>query len=100
MAKTAQLSSQRDDANQIKTALDAARSGGASVPQLAYAHELAEKHGLPATTAEIRTHIRNVIPDPCESPTEIGKVVILGIASGIATHCILRAFNMRKKHHA
>jgi hypothetical protein len=88
-----------NDAQQIQTALVAARMGGASVRQLADAHELAEKHQLHATTAEIRTHIRNVIPDPTNGAIPIGKTLVLGVGSGILAHFLLRFFKFRKAHH-
>jgi len=87
------------DAQQIQTALVAARNGGASVQQLTDAHELAEKHQLHATTAEIRSHIRNVIPDPSNGAIPIGKTLVLGIGSGILTHVLLRFLQFRKAHH-
>ena len=92
-------SSRGNDAHQIQTALVAARNGGASVQQLADAHELAEKHNLPSTTAEIRKHLRNVIPDPDNGAIPIGKTIALGVGSGILTHFLLRLLSMRKAHH-
>lgn len=88
-----------NDAHQIQTALIAARNGGASVQQLADAHELAEKHQLHAATAEIRSHIRNVIPDPTNGAIPVGKTLALGIGSGILTHFLLSFLKLRKAHH-
>lgn len=88
-----------NDAQQIQTALVAARNGGASVQQLADAHELAEKHQLHATTAEIRSHIRNVIPDPSNGAIPVGKTIALGIGSGVITHFLLRFLKLKKPHH-
>ncbi len=79
----------------IRTALAAARCGGASVPQLAVAHELSEKHGLHNTTAEIRTHLRNLIPDPSNHPIAVAKSLALGVSAGILTHFLLRLSRLR-----
>jgi hypothetical protein len=80
----------------IRVALDAARSGGASVSQLAVAHQLAEKHQLPTVTAEMRTHLRNLIPDPQNGALAVGKTVALGVTAGVLTHLFLRAVSLRR----
>ena len=86
------LNQTQDDVATMRTALDAARHGGASVDQLAHAHELAEKHRLPTVTQELRRHIRHLIPDPDFEAKRFDtiKILILGVTSGICTHLLLR----------
>jgi hypothetical protein len=84
----------------IRTALVAARRGGASISQLAIAHGLAEKHQLANATVEIRTHLRNLIPDPNNGWMSIGKIIGLGMTSGMLTHFLLRAVSLRSKGFA
>ena len=80
-----------DDAHrQIRTALNAARAGGATLNQLADAHKVSEEHGLHHCTAEIREHMRRHIPDPNRSHVAVGRSVALGILSGVITHYLLR----------
>jgi hypothetical protein len=86
------------DAEEIRSVLAHARNGGASMSSLARAHELAEVNHLPFATAEIRQHMRDLIPDPDDHPRETLKAIVLGVASGIATHLILRA--SKQKGHA
>jgi hypothetical protein len=94
------MNEQEKDRSTIAVALVAARSGGASVPQLARAHELAEKHGLHNTTAEIRGHLRNIIPDPNSSAFAYGRSLVIGVSAGFITHFLLRITTMRRAGHA
>jgi hypothetical protein len=87
-------------AEQIQTAITAARSGGASIHQLAEAHELAQDLQLYHAVAEIRYHLRRLIPDPDNSLPGIGRAVILGVLGGILTHFTLRVMDLRRAGHA
>jgi len=88
------------DVATMRAALDAARQGGASVSQLAHAHELAEKHHLPTVTAELRAHLRHVIPDPMNGHLPTARMICLGVISGVVTHLVLRLSSLRRKGSA
>jgi hypothetical protein len=89
------MNQQLQDAQQIGKALEAGRRGGASVTQLAIAHELAEKHGLSGATAELRRYIRNAIPDPENGAVALGRTIGLGVLAGLMTHVTLRLSRLR-----
>jgi hypothetical protein len=86
-----------EEAAKIQTALTAARRGGASVSQLAEAHELAEKHQLAAVTADLRRHLRNLIPDPNNGRMSVSRSFTIGVASGLMTWILVWAFTHRKQ---
>lgn len=78
------------DASTIRTALVAARQGGASCRQIVEAIELAEKHRIPGTTAELRSQLHRMTMDPGDHSLATGKMLMLGVTAGILTNFILR----------
>ena len=75
---------------EVKSTLDLARAGRATLTQLAVAHDLASGAELCGCLGELRAHIRHMV-----SPTPIhvtGKDLAAGVVSGIFTHLILRDF--------
>lgn len=75
----------RAQVDQVRAALDAARSGSGSLSQLATAHDLAAGSGLPSCAAELRSHMRRrLTPD-----SGIARDVVLGLATGVLTHHLL-----------
>jgi hypothetical protein len=75
------------EAAQVKSTLALARSGRATLVQLALAHELASGSGLNGTLGELREHMRRMIsPPPLH---ESSKHIVLGVISGIITHYAL-----------
>lgn len=74
----------------IQAALHAGRKRGASLPQLMTAHGLAEKHQLAWCVAELRKHIRTVIPDPENSASGMLQRIGFGMFTGILTFFLLR----------
>lgn len=81
----------------VTAALTAARNGGASLNQLMAAHQIAEKYQLPHTTAEIRQHVRTMIPD-ARTHISATRGILLGIVSGVFTNYVLKAVE-RLPHH-
>jgi hypothetical protein len=79
------------DTDLITDVLCHARAGGATLPQLVDAHELAEKYQMPAVLAELRAHIRAHVPDPSNGKVAIGRSLILGVIAGLATSALLKA---------
>jgi hypothetical protein len=78
---------------EVKSALDLARAGRATLVQLAVAHDLASDAALNGCLGELRTHIRHMVsPTPIHAgPVALtGKDLALGVVSGIFTHLILR----------
>jgi hypothetical protein len=94
------MGEQEKDRSTIAVALVAARRGGASVSQLSNAHELAEKYQLHNTTAEIRTHLRNLIPDPNDGAFALGRSLVVGVGAGVLTHFLLRLTHFRRAGNA
>lgn len=84
------MSEVEKDASTIRTALVAARRGGASVRQVVEALEIAEKHRIPGTIAELRSRLHSMTMDPCERDLAVGKMLMFGVTAGILTHFILR----------
>ncbi len=80
---------------QVKEALACARSGCATLPQLALAHEAAAGAGLTSVVGELREHVRRLVPGPVMR-TE-AKALGLGILSGMLTHFLLRSFEKQAK---
>ena len=75
-------------ADAVKSTLDLARSGRATLVQLAVAHDLASGASLNGCLGELRSHIRGMVsPAPLHGTT---KDLALGVVSGIFTHVILR----------
>lgn len=74
----------------IQRALYDARTGRATLKQLAHAHDVCETHSdshqLSATIGELREHIRTLTPAP---PSKAIKSIILGTISGIITWSLL-----------
>jgi hypothetical protein len=87
----------QEEATKIQTALTAARRGGASVSQLAEAHTLAEKHQLANVTADLRRHLRALIPDPNNGRVSVSRSFTIGVASGLMTWILVWAFTHRKQ---
>ncbi len=77
------------EVRKVQEALKAARTGGATLNQLSEAHAYAEKMGVPFATAELRKHMRAMLPDLESSRLSTSRGVCLGIISGIITHIIL-----------
>lgn len=80
----------RPEALVVRKALDDARSGQATLTQLAHAHDLAEDGCLSGCLGELRQHIRNHTPEPVSSPIKsaIGDLII-GAFAGVLTHHML-----------
>lgn len=79
----------------LRKALDAAREDGASLAQLMEAHQIAEKHKLVYVVAELRQHVRHMIPDKRLHISTTNNV-LLGIVSGVFTHYMLKAIEHRR----
>lgn len=78
----------KSEASEIQKTLDLARSGKATLAQLAVAHDLAVSGTLNNCLGEIRAHIRRQVSSP---PWHMeGKEILLGVASGFITHFLLR----------
>jgi hypothetical protein len=75
----------------LHSTLDAARRGGATLVGLAQAHEIAVDHKLHSVIAELRRHIRSMVPDPNDGRTRSARDILLGVGSGIVTHYALKA---------
>ncbi len=76
------------EVTKIKDTLDLARSGRATLTQLAVAHDLASGASLNGCLGELRSHIRHAVsPAPLHGAT---KDIALGVVSGIFTHILLR----------
>jgi len=73
---------------EIQKILVEARAGRATLPQLALAHELATGANLNGTLGELREHIRRATPRP--PLRDEARAILLGIASGVFTHLLLR----------
>lgn len=72
----------------IRRAVDAGRTGSATITLLAQAHDIASRHNMLATVEELRRHIYALLPHPGPSPLSrkaIFYTIILGLISGIAT---------------
>jgi hypothetical protein len=82
----------------VKTTLDHAREGKATLCQLAAAHDLANGANLNGTLGELREHMRRMVPAP---PMKMeAKAVVLGIVSGVLTHYLLNGVPTGEdKHH-
>jgi hypothetical protein len=79
---------------QVRKALDAARADGASLAQLMAAHQIAEKWKLVHVVAELRQHVRHMIPDKRLHISTTNNI-LLGIVSGVFTHYLLKAMEKR-----
>lgn len=77
------------EAQAVWTTLKAARAGGATLDELFTAHRLAEKGGVPAALAEIRTHIRNHLPNGKARLVGVG----IGVVAGLLTNALLNLFD-------
>jgi hypothetical protein len=75
-------------AAEIRQILDLARDGSATLSQLGLAHDMAADLGLVATAGELRGYIRHKITPPASATT--GRDLMLGVASGMLTHHLLR----------
>lgn len=75
--------------SQLKDTMARARGGRASLTNLAAAHSLCEKAGLPGCAAELRAHVRAVAADHHEPHRTAGKDIFTGVVSGIVTHVLL-----------
>ncbi len=84
------------DLQTIQAALHAGRRKGASLPQLMKAHELAEKHQLSWCVAELRKHIRAVIPNPDRSTDGMIHRIGFGMFTGVLTFFLLRYLTNEK----
>jgi hypothetical protein len=81
----------KSEASEIQKTLDLARSGKATLAQLAVAHDLAVNGTLNSCIGEIRAHIRRTVTPP---PWHMeGKEILLGVASGFLTHFLLRKWS-------
>jgi hypothetical protein len=75
-------------AAEIRQILDLARNGSATLAQLGLAHDQAIELGFAATAGELRGYIRHKITPPTFATT--GRDLMLGVASGMLTHHLLR----------
>jgi len=82
--------------DQIQEALCAARRGGASIPQLVKAHELAQRHQASWSVAELRTHLRHLIPDPTNGAIPLGRTMGIGMMTGLLTFFVIRYLTKRE----
>jgi hypothetical protein len=73
---------------EIQKALTQARTGRATLSQLAHAHDLAEDACLNGTLGELREHIRAATPRPVFRME--GRDILLGVISGVFTHLLLK----------
>ncbi len=78
----------KDEASEIRRILDLARDGRASLKELGTAHDLAESAGLTATAGELRGYVRHKVSPRVTA--DIGHHLVLGIASGMITHHLLK----------
>jgi hypothetical protein len=81
-----------EQATQLQHTITIAREGRATLPQLADAHELAQRARLPGCAAELRAHIRAVAADR-DAPIAARPVhhdVALGVISGLMTHVLIK----------
>lgn len=74
-------------AQEIRTALDDARAGHASIVRLARAYESATGLGLSGCSCELRMHMLDKL-NPI--PHRAGRDVALGVLSGFLTHALLK----------
>lgn len=72
----------------LRETLSRARSGRATLGEVAAAHDLAAAAGLAGTSAELREHLRRRI-DPARARS-VSRDVLLGVASGALTHYLLK----------
>jgi hypothetical protein len=75
------------EASRIQETLSLARRGGATMSQLADAHDRVLGTPLVGTLEELRTHIRRMVARPVLH--EVPKHIALGMVSGVLTHCLL-----------
>lgn len=74
-------------AQEIRAVLDDARTGRASIVQLAQAYESATTRGLSGCSNELRTHMLDKLSPV---PHRAGRDVALGVLSGFLTHALLK----------
>jgi hypothetical protein len=72
----------------LRSTLDRARSGGATLGELGQACDLAARSGLPGCSAELRQHLARQAGS--EPPRRVARDVVLGVATGALTHYLLR----------
>jgi len=82
----------QNEVSRLRDTIASARGGRASLTELASAHEIAERAGLPGCAAELRSHIRAVAADH-HAPDQwnIGRDVATGVVSGVITTLLLGA---------
>lgn len=74
-------------AAQLRSTLDEARAGRATVADLGAAHDLAASAGLAGCSGELRQHL---LAKLAPSSASASRDVVLGIATGALTHYLLR----------
>ncbi len=78
----------KEEASQVSAALARARAGRASAAELGAALDLAAAGGLPGCAGELRGHLlKKLGAGPARG---VGRDVAIGLATGAATHFILR----------
>lgn len=80
---------------EVERVLGLARTGKATLAQLAHAHDLANGANLNGTVGELREHIRRAAPRPFAG--DEAKSIVLGFLSGLATHAVLDSLSRQKR---
>lgn len=83
---------------QIQSTLALARSGQATLTQLAVAHDLAIGATLNGCLGELRAHIHQMVAPPHWHME--GKDLALGMASGFLTHFLLQRTGQKRPGNA
>ena len=79
----------KDQVSQLRSVIQKARGGRATLSELGAAHDLATGAGLPGCAAELRAHVRAVATDRAAPHRAAGREVAVGVVSGIVTHVLL-----------
>ena len=79
----------------VQKTLGYARQGGASLTDLAQAHDIAQKYKMVATTAELRKYLISHVPGATTPPISYVKMMGLGMLTGIFTHFFLKTVGQR-----
>lgn len=80
---------------EVERTLTLARTGRATLAQLAAAHDLANGASLNGTVGELREHIRRATPKPFAR--DEAKSIFLGFLSGLVTHAALDALSKNRR---